>query len=170
MQWLVDGWHSFIERGRTSLLTGDGSFAQTIISLLFLGFGIVLGQDLGHRLSQNCNTKKQYWLYNAAVLLFGMLISAVVSLLPLLIFPAFTIGMMAGAIVGLKFGFGESIGPWRFHDEKLRVNKDHIKATKTGSAARRRERKRAGEKEPELISVDLNSNTNKATKKSSHAS
>lgn len=154
MQWLVDGWNSFIQHGRASLLSGDGAFAQTIISILFLGFGIVIGQDLGEKLGQKCLSKKQYWLSNLGVFLAGIIISAVVTLLPSVIFPAFTIGMLAGAIAGLKFGFGESVGPWRFHDEKLRVNKDHLRAAKTGSAARWRRRKKFGEKEPELMSVD----------------
>lgn len=130
----------------------DG-FAIAIVGLLLLVFGIVLGVRIGEELATRCTTTKDYWLYNLAVLLVGSVVSAFVWATGWVVLAFLTIGLIAGGIAGLKFGFGESVGPWKIHDRFLRVNKSQVKAAKTGRAAAARERRKKGEPEPELMSV-----------------
>ena len=72
---------------------------------------------------------------------------------------AVTIGGIAGGLAGLKFGFGESVGPWKFVDKAFSANKGQVAAAKDPERARQRRKRdlarRRGEKvdEPELMSV-----------------
>jgi hypothetical protein len=133
----------------------DDGFAIAIVGLLLAVFGIVIGMRIGEELAGRCTTNKDYWLSNLAVFLVGTLVSALVWATGLVVLALLTIGVIAGGIAGLKFGYGESVGPWKAHDRFMRVNKDQIKNNETGSARRRRERRAAGEPEPELMSVQM---------------
>lgn len=128
-------------------------FGVAIVSIMFLVLGIVIGERIGEEVASRCVTKRDYWLANLAIVLVGILASALVWATGWVVFAAVTIGLMAGAIAGTKLGFGESTGPWKFHDQALGVNKGQVKAAKSARAEEARRRRRAGEPEPELMSV-----------------
>jgi hypothetical protein len=130
----------------------DG-FAVIILAIVCLVFGIVLGYGIGERLSIDCITTKDYWKKNAEVLIVGTLASAVVWATGLVVLAAVTIGAIAGAIVGLKFGFGESSGPWKAFDKTFRVNQDQLETAESGRGESRRRRRKEGGPEPELMST-----------------
>lgn len=124
-----------------------------IVGLLLLGFGLWMGFSLGEQLAVRCVTKGEYWRMNAIVVLVGAVVSGFVWSTGFVMIAAATVGTMAGAIAGLKFGFGESAGPWKAHDKAFRVNKDHLETAESGKGEARRKRRRDGGPEPELISV-----------------
>ena len=66
-------------------------------------------------------TKRDYWIANFAGAAAVILLTWVFSLFPLVQFAP--IGWLGGFIAGLKMSFGESVGPWRKHDEVFNVNK-----------------------------------------------
>lgn len=68
-------------------------------------------------------TKRDYWIANFAGAAAVVLLTWVFSLFPLVQFAP--IGWLGGFIAGLKMSFGESVGPWRKHDEVFNVNKAH---------------------------------------------
>ena len=127
--------------------------AVVIAALLLMVFGIVIGYAIGERLSEQVVTTGEYWRMNLTVVVVGILVSALVSMTGLVLLVAATIGMIAGAITGLKFGFGESAGPWKAHDRAFNVNRDHLGAAESGRGEQRRRRRRDGGPEPELMST-----------------
>lgn len=122
-----------------------------ICALLLTVFGVYLGFIIGRNLGERAVTTADYWKMNAAAIVVTVLLSAVLSGLPLL--TGGIIGLLAGCIVGIKMGFGESVGPWRTVDRAFNVNKSHREAAESGTGEERRARRRKGEKEPDLISV-----------------
>lgn len=110
--------------------------ATAIISLLFMVLGILIGNKVGETLAANLTSSRRYWLYNVVALLVGIVVSAFVSALGLLWLAGLTIGLIGGAIFGLKMGFGKSVGAWAKHDRHFRVNADQVKA---GEALKRGE-------------------------------
>lgn len=128
-------------------------FAVVIVSLLFLILGIVIGVRVGEEAAKNCVTTKDYWVANLIVFLIGAFVSMFVWATGFVVFAGFTIGMIGGAVAGLKFGFGESSGPWKFHDKTFRVNKDQLDTAESGKGEARRRRRKEGGPEPELMSV-----------------
>jgi hypothetical protein len=135
-------------------MTFDG-FAIAVVGLLLAVFGIVIGMKIGEDLSARCTSNRDYCLANLAVFGVGVLVSALVWATGLTVLALLTIGLIAGGIAGLKFGYGESVGPWKAHDRFMRVNKDQLDSAKTGKAAAARRRRKAGEPEPELMSVQV---------------
>ena len=120
----------------------DAGFAVAVMALVLFLFGIVSGVGLGDELSRRCVTKREYGLANAGVLLVGALASSVVLVTGL------------SVLMGLKLGFGESVGPWKFVDKTFRANKDQLRRAKDGKRAEAvRRARRDGTPEPELISV-----------------
>ena len=105
-------------------------------------------------------TNRAYWLYNAAAIAICVLVTAFVPL-PAMLY-ATPLGLLAGALMGLKMGFGESIGPWKMVDRFFNRNRGHQRTTETGSGRARRERRRTGEREPDLISVESRNTTSRA--------
>lgn len=77
-------------------------------------------------------TKRDYWIANFAGAAAVVLLTWVFSLFPLVQFAP--IGWLGGFIAGLKMSFGESVGPWRKHDEVFNVNKAHRAAADAGDA------------------------------------
>lgn len=130
-----------------------GDIVLLIVGLLLLGFGLVLGFSLGEQLAVRCVTKTEYWHMNLAIVVVGALASGIVWATGFVMIAAATVGTMAGAVAGLKFGFGESAGPWKAHDKAFRVNKEHLETAESGKGEARRKRRRDGGPEPELISV-----------------
>ena len=121
-------------------------FGVVIIALLFMVLGILIGNKVGETLATRLSGSKQYWAYNAIAVVVGIVIAAFVSALGLLWLAGLTIGLIAGAIFGLKMGYGKSVGAWAKHDRHFRVNVDQLKA---GEAVKR------GEDPDEIAQRDL---------------
>lgn len=77
-----------------------------------------------------------------------------VSLVPLPLVQVGAMGVLAGGIAGLKMGFGESTGPWRWLDSFMNVNRHQRKVAEKGTGEACRRRRKTGEAGPDLISVD----------------
>lgn len=86
----------------------------------------------------------------------GMLACSVllVSLVPLPLVQVGAMGVLAGGIAGLKMGFGESTGPWKWFDSFMNVNRHQRKVAEKGTGEAYRRRRKTGEAGPDLISVD----------------
>lgn len=131
---------------------GDG-FGITIVSILFAAFGIVMGFHFGEEAGYRLEGKGAYAAANLAAVVIGGFLFMIVFATGYVVVGMFAIGAVAGAVAGLKFGFGESVGPWKFVDklmtpaarerdrERARVKRAEIKREATGEA------------EPELMSV-----------------
>ena len=111
-------------------------------ALLFV-FSIYIGFAIGNRAGEHALTNRAYWLYNAAAIAICVLVTAFVPL-PAMLY-ATPLGLLAGALMGLKMGFGESIGPWKMVDRFFNRNRGHQRTTETGSGRARRERRRTGD-------------------------
>lgn len=131
---------------------GDG-FAVIIGAIVMLVGGIWVGYGLGERLAQDCITTKDYGKRNVQVVLGGIVASSFVWATGWVLLAAFVIGAIAGALVGLKFGFGESAGPWKGFDKAFRVNRDQVATAESGRGEERRRRRKEGGPEPELMST-----------------
>lgn len=129
------------------------AFSLAVVALLLFFFGTVLGLRVGAELAPRCVTRHEYWMANLGVLGVGVVVSAVVWVSGLLLLSGIPLGGMAGTIAALKMDFGESVGPWKFHDRALRVNKDQLRRSEDGNAEAVRRARRDGTPEPELMSV-----------------
>lgn len=133
------------------------SFGVALIAVLMLLFGMVLGTKIGSELAKNCINHKDYWIAHLKILVIGVVISAFVCWLNLIVLAGIPIGAMASAITVLKMDFGESVGAWKLHDKFFRVNKDHVQRGKTKQSRRRAEEVRRSLRDntdmPEYISV-----------------
>jgi hypothetical protein len=105
----------------------DDGFAIAIMSLVLGVFGIVIGVGIGEELSKKATSKKRYWQLNGYVYLVGILVSFLIWCTGWVLFAFVTIGALAGAIAGLKMGYGQAIGPWKAHDRFMRANGDAAK-------------------------------------------
>lgn len=124
-----------------------------IVTMLFGVLGIVIGWKVGTVWGSLAETDRQYWMRNLAVVLIGVVLSAVVAATGMTTLMGLTVGLIGGSIAGLKMGFGKSVGVWQKHDRYFRVNKDQVKASETARRARSEgmtERQRA---ERDLMSV-----------------
>ena len=104
-----------------------GAFALAIVAIMLMLLGIVIGARIGSELARGCVTRREYWMANLKIVLVGVLASAVIGFTRLILLAGIPIGAMAGAIATLKMDFGESVGPWKFHDRVLGVNKDQLR-------------------------------------------
>lgn len=125
------------------------SFA--IIYAMVFGFAIYIGVLLGDGWGKRIVTAKAYWLCNMGMLVCSVLL---VSLVPLPLVQVGAMGVLAGGIAGLKMGFGESTGPWRWLDSFMNVNRHQRKVAEKGTGEAYRRRRKTGEAGPDLISVD----------------
>ena len=96
----------------------DG-FAITVVSLLFAVFGIVVGFHLGDEAGARCENTARYATANVVAILAGSLLFMVVWATGYVVLGMFAFGAVAGAVAGLKFGYGESVGPWKFVDRLM---------------------------------------------------
>lgn len=126
--------------------------AFAILALMLFVFGVTIGFALGQAAGARAVTTADYWKMNAVATVAAVVLTLVLASLPLLY--GGIIGLLAGAIVGLKMSFGESAGPWKVHDKVFNVNKGHREAAEKGTGRARRERRRSGGDVPDLISVD----------------
>lgn len=130
----------------------DG-FAITVVSLLFAVFGIVVGFHLGDEAGARCENTARYATANVVAILAGSLLFMVVWATGYVVLGMFAFGAVAGAVAGLKFGYGESVGPWKFVDRLMTPaarQRDRERARARRAAAKRA---RTGAAEPELMSV-----------------
>ena len=130
----------------------DG-FAITVVSLLFAVFGIVVGFHLGDEAGARCENTARYATANVVAILAGSLLFMVVWATGYVVLGMFAFGAVAGAVAGLKFGYGESVGPWKFVDRLMTPaarQRDRERARSRRAAAKRA---RTGAAEPELMSV-----------------
>lgn len=124
-----------------------------IVTMLFGVLGIVIGYKAGLEAGKQAVDDHQYWMRNLAAVLIGAVVSAVVMATGLLALMGLGMGLIGGAIAGLKFGYGKSVGLWRKHDTVFRVNKDQVAAADSAKQAREdgmTEQERAGRS---LVSV-----------------
>lgn len=127
-------------------------FSFIVLSALLFVFFAYLGVQVGAWAGEKAVTSGDYWKMNAIAVGIAVLFTMLLAPLPLLY--SAIIGMLAGAIVGLKLAFGESVGPWKVLDRFLNVNRQHRRTAAAGTGGERRARRKAGEKAPDLISVN----------------
>lgn len=135
-------------------MTDDG-FAIVLVSLLFGVLGIVIGFRIGSDLSHKVESRKDYWRYNLYAYLVGIVVSAIIWAAGWVVLAFVAIGGLGGCIAGLKFGYGESVGPWKAHDRFMKVNEKHLSKAEL-KARRAKGADGEAEKDPEereLISV-----------------
>ncbi len=100
------------------------SWTFVVLALVLFLFAIYIGFLCGQwACEKRVITKRDYWIANFAGAAAVVLLTWVFSLFPLVQFAP--IGWLGGFIAGLKMSFGESVGPWRKHDEVFNVNKAH---------------------------------------------
>lgn len=107
-----------------------------VVTMLFGVLGIVIGYKAGLEAGKTAESDRQYWMRNVVALLIGVVISAVVAATGLLTLMGLSLGLIGGAVAGLKFGYGKSVGLWRKHDTVFRVNKDQVAAADSAKQAR----------------------------------
>lgn len=140
-----------------------GDFAFLICFILLFVFSVYLGFIIGNYWGERALSAGAYWLYNAIAVVACVVLTVVLTLFPLLY--ATPLGLLMGAVVGLKMGFGESVGPWKVLDRFFDVNRRQRGAAGAAARAARR-RKKTGEAAPDLISVS----GDKASRRASAAS
>ena len=107
-----------------------------VVTMLFGVLGIMIGYKAGLEGGKTAANDRQYWARNGVALLVGVAVSAVVAATGLLTLMGLSIGLNGGAVAGLKFGYGKSVGLWRKHDTVFRVNKDQVAAADSAKQAR----------------------------------
>lgn len=131
---------------------GDG-FGITIVSILFAAFGIFIGFHLGEDAGGRVRGTTGFFAANLAAVLAGSFLFMVVWMTGYVVLGMFAIGAIAGAIAGLKFGYGESVGPWKFVDRLMTPEARARDRERARVKRAERERARTGASEPELMSV-----------------
>lgn len=124
-----------------------------VVMMLFMVFGIVLGYGAGQILGKRAQDDRQFWRANAGLLAAGVLVSAVSAYTGLLALVALSIGLIAGGVAGIKFGYGRSVGIWRRHDRLFRINADHLEADRAAREAQERGQTAREAQERDLVSV-----------------
>lgn len=127
------------------------SWAFAVIYLLIFCFAIYIGFLLGDGWGKRIVAERAYWLCNAGMIVFAVLVA---TLVPSTVVLLGAMGMLAGGIAGLKMGFGESVGPWKWLDKFMNVNRRQRKVAEKGTGEAYRRRRKTGEAGPDLISVD----------------
>ena len=130
-------------------MPADWAFA--IIYVMVFGFAVYIGFLLGDGWGKRIVTTRAYWLCNAAMLVGTVLL---VSLVMVPFIQVSAMGVLMGSIAGIKMGFGESVGPWKWLDNFMDINRRHRKVAEKGTGEAYRRRRKTGEAGPDLISVD----------------
>ena len=94
-----------------------------------------------------------FFVANLAAVLAGSFLFMVVWMTGYVVLGMFAIGAVAGATAGLKFGYGESVGPWKFVDRLMTPEARARDRERARVKRAKRERARTGASEPELMSV-----------------
>lgn len=135
-------------------------FAILFLFSIYIGF--LCGQGVCER---QVVTARDYWVWNIGGIAVAVVLSVLLAGLPLLYAALF--GLLAGYIAGMRMSFDESVGPWKLLDRFL--NRGRSGATSAQKAEARRRRK-AGERAPDLISVEDQSRASKGTSTASRRS
>lgn len=135
-----------------------------ITAALFGVLGLMIGHRVGVELGGRAASSKQFWIYNAGVIVVGVILSMLASLGPI-VFLGLVVGLIAGAIAGLKQGYGRSEGPWQVHDKAFLVNEEHRKRTEREREAAVRGEEIVTGPDVELMSVSSDELTDEARKK-----
>lgn len=130
-------------------MPADWAFA--IVYVMVFGFAVYIGFLLGDGCGKRIVTTRQYWLANLAFMVGAVLF---VSLIRSPFAQVSAMGVLAGSIAGIKMGFGESSGPWKWLDNFMDVNRRQRKVAQKGTGEAYRRRRKTGEAGPDLISVD----------------
>lgn len=137
---------------RTRIRALMENLAFIICFVLLFMFSIYIGFLIGEEGGARLLTNRGYGLANLGILVVCALATAFIPW-PAMLY-ATPLGLATGALLGLKMGYGESVGPWKLLDRFFNVNRRHRETAQTGTgAAARRRRARTGEEEPDLISV-----------------
>ena len=145
-----------------------GGMAFTILFIILFLFSIYIGFLTGQGICEHqVVTARDYWVWNAAGIIVAVLLSAVLSTLPLLY--AVLFGLLVGYIAGMRMTFGEAVGPWKAVDRFLKREPDKGEAASEGKTEARR-RRRAGERQRDVISVADDSPAAKQGSKASSTS
>lgn len=97
----------------------DDGFAITIVSILFAAFGIVIGFHFGEEAGGRCETPAVYGGANVATVAAGSIAFLIVFQTGFVVLGMLVVGLIAGGIAGLRFGYGDSIGPWKLVDHLI---------------------------------------------------
>ena len=130
----------------------DG-FAIAVVSVLLAALGIFLGFHAGEEAGGRCNGTPGYAAANLLALAAGSLAFMVVWATGYVVLGMLAVGAVAGAVAGLKFGYGESVGPWRFVDRLMTPRARALDRERARARRAARERGCSGAEEPELMSV-----------------
>ena len=128
------------------------NWTYLVIYALVFVFSIYIGFLMGQAVCKRwAITVRDYWVFN----LGGVAVMVVLfTFIQLALVQAILLGLLAGYIAGFKMSFGESVGPWKWLDKFMNVNRGHRKAAEAGVGEARRRRRKAGETGPDLISVE----------------
>ena len=144
-----------------------GGMAFTILFIILFLFSIYIGFLTGQGICERqVVTTRDYWTWNAAGIIVAVLLSAVLSTLPLLY--AVLFGLLVGYIAGMRMTFGEAVGPWKVVDRFLKREPEKDKTASEGKTEARR--RRAGERQRDVISVADDSPAAKQGSKASSTS
>lgn len=99
-----------------------------ILSVIVTVAGITLAAWAGGKLGARAAGRSAlYWLLNLAAVAVGFALSFLAAAVSFPYLSLFSIGFIAGAITGLKYGYGRSEGIWRTHDVWMKNDKDLVK-------------------------------------------
>lgn len=141
--------------------------AFMVLAVVLMIFGITVGNKVGHDFGRRADDSKTYWLYNLAAFAGAVVLFVVIGVAGLPLLQGLVIGLLSGAVVGLKMGYGEAQGPWKKFDDALNLGDARRRAAAekraghTGSNADRagRPKSRRSRRERALISVENKQNT-----------
>lgn len=97
-----------------------------VLVILAAVAGIALGVWLGLKLGERIRDERpwKYWALNLAAVVVSILALVAVGFIRQLWAWSAVLGTFAGALTGLKYGYGQSVGLWRTHDRIMRSDKD----------------------------------------------
>lgn len=132
-----------------------GMIAQAVVYLIVIAFGISVGTGLGDFVGARICTRRDYVLYHLAGLLLTALVVALAQLMHILALQFLALGLFVGFVGGIKMGFAESVGIWKFVDRFLGINAAHLKAARDSQSAetQRHARRSQEAQKREYISV-----------------
>lgn len=137
--------------------------AFIILFVILFIFSIYLGFTVGTYAGERAVTAREYWVYNLIAVVVSIIATAFLTLVPLLC--AAPLGFLAGCFTGLKMGYGESSGPWKWLDRFFNVNRAQQAAAARGTRKATRQARRRGEAAPDVISVADDASASSASSK-----
>lgn len=124
--------------------------AFIVCSLLLFAFSVYIGFLIGNTVGVRAVTRADYWEDERRCHCHCR--AAFVHLGAVPLFYSVDVGLLAGAIVGLKMAFGESVGPWAVHDKAFNVNRSHRETAEKGCGEERRRRRASREDQHPILS------------------